>query len=210
MTIKLFIYNDDTIEWEEQHVYNSAEFDERLDEQLDTGSIQIISSDEEPFEDFCTVKVELRDDETSKRPKTEYFFGFDTVEKRGGHYFIHNLELVEPTRLLMGIFICGRKVTQPINGEKKSIYTVCAELVSTMSLLSQNDSPMFTFGIDPAYMYMPCPEFHWEEGTTLWECLCDVANVVDSVPRLSIVEETGKPTRIVFDRINKETGVYEM
>jgi hypothetical protein len=203
------------INGKEQNVYNSADFDERLDEQLDTGSIQIISNDKEPFEDFCTVKVELIDDETNEppayiSPKTAYFFGFDTVEKRGGHYFIHNLELVEPTRLLMGIFICGRKVTQPISGAKKSIYTVCEELVSTMSLLLQNASPMFSFGIDSAYMYMPCPEFHWEEGTTLWECLCDVANVVDSVPRLSIVEETGKLTRIVFDKINKEIGVYEM
>ncbi len=51
MTVKVFI--DGT----EHTVHNSALFDERLDEQFDTGTVQLVSESAEPFSDFCEVKI---------------------------------------------------------------------------------------------------------------------------------------------------------
>ena len=190
-------------------VYNAVDLDERLDEQFDTGSIQVINDAEDPFPDYCAVRVRLYDDDLLTN-KNLYFYGFDTVEKRGANYYVHNLELVEPTRLLMGIFICGRKVTQPIDGEKKTLYRVCTQLLNTITLLETGTDPELTIEDDPVLDTIS-PEFHWEEGTTLWECLCDIASVVDCIPRLTTKQATVKAfTHIVFDKINEETGVYQM
>lgn len=209
MTIKLFIYNDDTIEWEEQHVYNSAEFDERLDEQLDTGKIQVINNTSETFNDFCRVKVVL------DNSKTFYFYGIDTVEKRGAGYYVHYLELVEPTRRLMGVFINGKKITQPLSGTKKTLKDVCDLLCKCIDLLgAQEDivpanTPYWGIAENDLLKNTISPEFHWNAGTSLWECLCDIGNVIDCMPRVTI-DENGEFSRIVFEEINATTGEYEI
>ena len=110
MTTQLYIKEYDY--WMQYSAYNSCVTDERLDEQFDSGSAQTITDKITPFSDYCMVKI-VRTDRLSE--KVEYFIGTDTVSKRAESYYIHTLELSEPTRLLMGIMIDGRKVTQQIN-----------------------------------------------------------------------------------------------
>lgn len=210
MTTKFYVYVDN--EWIEYPVYNNFVFDERLDEQLDTGSIQTITFEDIEFEDFCMIKIVLTD---GKSETVKYFYGFDDVEKRAENYYIHIFELVEPTRLLMGLTIDGRKVTQSIDGQKKSLLTVIQELTYTMQLLSlDNQERKFIFYADEKQTELlrntVSPEFTWEANTLLWEVLVDIANVINCIPRLIPNEEKTAFNTIVFENINEVTGIYNL
>lgn len=206
MTVKIEIY--DGSKWETHKLYNSVEFDERLDEQLDTGRVQVINDTNESFPDFSMVRMTVPDGETTKEA---YFYGIDSVEMRSAGYYIHTLELCEPTRLLMGRFIDGRKVTQPIKGDKKTLYTVLDELLQVAKLLVVGGAPEFTFNKDDALLKGTIsPEFYWSAGTSLWECLCDIGNVIDCMPRLTINSDKTAFNTIIFDRINEVNGEYEI
>ena len=206
MRTKLYVNATDH-GWQEQCLYNTAEFSERLDEELDTGNVQTITSSAEPFEDCCMVRVTLSDDVDTKEA---YFCGFDTVEKRGGGYFIHSLDLCEPTRLLMGVFIDGRRITQPLEeNTKKSLYSVTAELLETCETLGVDETTRFTLDEDceavALMKELVSPEFYWDAGTSLWECLCDIANVINCIPRLIVNEDKTAFSVITFDRVNEIT-----
>jgi hypothetical protein len=205
--------------WITANAYNSNVFDERVDEQLDTGSIQIITNTEEVvFNDFCAVRVVTTD--AVGDTKKAYYCGFNTQEKRGAGYFINTLELVEPTRILMGVIIEGRRVTQPIGSEEKqTLYDVAEGLLLTCETLSYNEkgkrfSPRFKLvdneEIVSLLQSVVSPEFHWEAGTLLWECLLDIGNVINAMPRLLFNEATDEFDTITFDLINEETKEYEL
>lgn len=198
--------------------YNSVTFDERLDEQLDTGSIQLILADEGvSFADFCAVSLTIKDEDGNR--KRMPFCGFKTVEKRGEGYYILTLELVEPTRILMGTIIEGRKVTQPIEGSgeaKKTLYDVTKSLLKTFETLPWEDGiaiPRFGLQENAKSVSLlkltESPEFHWEAGTLLWECLVDIGNVINAIPRLLHTSLKGKYT-VTFDTINDVTDEYEL
>lgn len=202
-------------------LYNSVSFDERLDEQLDTGTIQVISTEESlSFADFCPILVEVW--ESDKIKKTMQFCGFKSLEKRGANYYVHTIELVEPTRLLMGIIIEGKKITQPIDGSgkaKKSLSDVLNSLINSVETLEADllDAPYpARFGLNVYGKLQTLledtisPEFHWEAGTLLWECLCDIGNVVNAIPRLIAVGSKPVYEWITFDLINEEEGEYEI
>jgi hypothetical protein len=211
MTVKIEIY--DGVNWTTHKLYNSVEFDERLDEQLDTGRVQVINNTSELFHDFSMVRLTLDDGTTTKEA---YFYGVDSVEMRSAGYYIHTLELCEPTRLLMGRFIDGRKVTQPVKGDKKTLKTVLDELLKVAKLLEVVDGevypPEFSFvdDEDEPLSSTISPEFYWNAGTSLWECLCDIGNVIDCMPRLTINSEKTAFNLIKFDKINAITGEYEI
>lgn len=220
MKTKLYIYDYTERTWTELPVYNRVEYDERLDEQLDSGSIQTIQADDKPFADFSLYRLEQSDAETTK---TMYFYGFDSTEKRGKAYYIHTIELVEMSRLLMGQIIEGRKVSQPINvdkSEKLTLYDVLQGLLWTFELLEdvQEYPGGQRFYVTENHETVKLledtisPEFHWECGTLLWECLCDIGKVINCIPRLVPVFDGDKLDKlsITFDKINKATAVYEM
>ena len=205
-------YNAKGVQVGKYPLYNSVSFDERLDEQLDTGTIQVISTEESlSFADFCPILVEVEDlDGTTK---TMQFCGFKSLEKRGANYYVHTIELVEPTRLLMGIISEGKKITQPIDGSaKKSLYTVLLRLLQTFETKELGITPRLQPYLSDKAREMlrntDSPEFHWEAGTLLWECLCDIGNVINAIPRL--VYAYGEMKGIDFDLINKEEGEYEI
>ena len=206
---------------EELSLYNTVIADERLDEQLDTGSIQIITPTESvSFADFCPIRLTIEDlDGTTKEM---FFCGFKIGEKRGATYYTHTLELVEPSRLLMGVIIEGKKVSQPIDGsKKKSLKEVLESLVLTFETLQANalgnpDDARFSIinsgKVAELLESTESPEFHWEAGTLLWECLCDIGNVINAIPRLTYSRRANwyEYNRITFDLINEATGEYDL
>lgn len=199
----------------EQKVYNGADFFDRLNVELDTGTIQIINGRKKAFEDYSIARIVLEDSEQSE--KTLDFYAFDTVEERGVNYYIHNLELVEPTRRLMGILIDGRKVTQPTTDDttpRKTLYDVSAELLK-VALLQDSDTADMLFTIaeqsKELLSAVISPEFHWEAETSLWECLCDIANVINCIPRLVTPSENPLDiSEILFVPVNDVIGEYEL
>lgn len=198
----------------EYPVYNMTTFSERLDEEMDSGSVQIICDKKDPFPDYTFVRITLSDDDNN--PKTYDFYLFDNVEQRRGDYYVHTLELVELTRLLMGVMIDGKAVTQPIEGSgenKKNLYQVVYELVRTVQLLKADGVSAVgqRFSIDDTSKWLEeinSPEFHWSAGTLLWECLCDIGNVIDCIPRVKI--GSNNKLYVTFDKINDVTGEYEL
>lgn len=214
-------------EWVAHRLYNSIDFDERLDEQFDTGSVQVISTTETSFADYCVVRMDMTD---NLEVKSWYFCGFDSVEKRGAGYYIHNLELCEPTRLLMGILIDGRKVTQPMEGSneaKQTLYDVLIGLLNTFELLpfgekfsrSREKSRIITeyeyndsTATKDLMQSIISPEFHWEAETSLWECLCDIGNVINAIPRLTYNKDNAEYpfSVLLFNMINESSGEYEL
>lgn len=205
-----------TINGKNYYVMNTVDFSERLDEEMDSGSIQIKKTEKDPFPDYTLVKLILSDGESER---SFDFYSFDNVEQRRSDYYVHTLELVELSRLLMGTMIDGRAVTQPLedSGEpKKTLKEVVTELLKTARLIKydvENKMPIGSkFFLDPnqwAFLEtVVSPEFHWSGGTLLWECLCDVGNVINCVPRLLIGNE-GK-LYVTFDKINDITGEYEI
>lgn len=216
-----------TINGVEYPIYNNLTFSERIDEELDSGDVQIISNDSTPFPEYSIAKLTL---ECGDEKKIFDFFAFDTVEKRRGYtanehsidkfkdgYYIHTLSLVELTRLLMGVMIDGKAIVQPIDGsDKKTLYEVVKTLLKTAKLLKVENgitqgSKFYLrpdYSVDKKELAQISPEFRWECGTLLWECLQDIANVIDCIPRVVIGE--GGSLYVTFDKINEVTGVYEI
>ena len=216
MTTKAFIYNG--VAWEELKVYNTTVEDERLDEQLDSGSLQVISDSINPFADYSMIMLKRTDNYLGE--KETFYYGFDTVEKRMGNYYIHALELVEPTRALMGILIDGKAVTQPLDSNKKSLWAVLSGLFSTMQLQSTLQKNAFNYVTLNHSKYNEntmellnntiSPEFYWQAQTTLWECLCDIGNVINCIPRLTANIEKTAFNCIYFEQINDIDKEYEI
>ena len=217
MTIRLQIA--DNYRWQDLPVYNLGSFDERLDEQLDSGSVQTINDSSVEYDDYSLYRVTVEDDDGTQ--KYASYFGFDTVEQRGDGYFIHTIELVEPTRIVMGFPIDGCKVTQPIEGKKKSLYDVVFSddggLISKAKLERVNKREEKSWYLRRGNGEMiekmksiPSPEFHWECGTLLWECLVDVGNVINCIPRIRFVETNTRECYIEFDPVNEVTAEYEL
>lgn len=206
----------DNGEWVDLNVYNRVEIDERLDEQLDTGNVQTINDIESAYDDYTLFKLTTTDADGDTRE--EIYFGFDTVEKRGGGYYIHTIELVEPTRIVMGIPIDGCKVTQPIEGEKKTLFDVAFSdnggLISKAKLLSTANREVYLLNYSSEMVeYMKeveSPEFHWECGTLLWECLCDIGNVINCIPRVWFASANTNRLFIDFTPVNDITAEYEL
>lgn len=222
MNARFFSYylKDGSIMMKENHqIVNSVVFDERLDEQLDTGSVQTkeTSGEEEKFQDFqaCNLIIEQELNSSNAPSISKWFRCFSSNHKRGENYYIYSHELVEPTRALMGLTIDGRKVTQPIDGsEKKTLLQVVEGLLSTYQLLKSDE--LSKFEVEHSELLdRESPEFHWECGTLLWECLLDIGNVINCIPRLTVNPNKVGTARadlnyLVFEKVNDISGVYEL
>lgn len=204
-------------QWREYVAYNRVTADFRLDEQLDTGNIMIITDSAEPISPMSAANLELTDGDNSV-----YFpcYCFDRVEVRGQGYYVHNLTLVEPTRRLMGILIDGVKVTQPTEEEqaqgeaKKSLYEVTERLLHTYMLNDTELDAECAMPVEHEVVSLlkntESPEFQWEAETQLWECLKDIGDVINCMPRLTFNAEHTALNTLTFDRINDVTEEREL
>ena len=200
-------------------IFNRITADFRLDEQLDTGSVMTITDSAEPILPMTRARLMISDNEgnTLKNTLVMPAYCFDTVEARGQGYYAHNLTLVEPTRLLMGILIDGMKVTQPQDGTAKdSLYTVADRLLRVCRLTKGGKPQKFWLTDDEEIVTLlknnDSPEFAWEAETQLWECLKDIGSVINCMPRLTSANPTMSSTFniITFDKINDVTEEREL
>ena len=206
--------------YESVKLYNSFTFDERLDEELDGGFAETLLSTDEEMREFTEAMVTLDDGETQK---VVPFFLFDDVEKRANGYYRHALELLEPTRWLMGITIDGLKVTQPIDESKtkKTLLDVTNRVLrcfntfrwSEIHISSGLGMPLFRLDSETETLLngVISHEFEWQAQTLLFEVLQDIADVVDAIPRLTAESENATEFIFIhFDKINDIAGEYEL
>ena len=212
MNMILKIYLDK--QWKDYPVSNRGTADFRLDEQLDTGSAMTITDSAEPIPPMSMTELTISDSENTLFMPA---YCFDTVEVRGQGYCAHNLTLVEPTRLLMGILIDGMKVTQPQDGTAKdSLYTVADRLLRVCRLTKGGVPQKFWLTDDEEIVTLlknnDSPEFAWEAETQLWECLKDIGSVINCMPRLTSADPMNSMTFdiITFDKINNVTEEREL
>lgn len=199
--------------WTEYPVDNHVVMDCRLDEQLDTGSLQMIDSESKPIPPMSVSELVISDGENTLSMPA---YCFDTLEVRGEDYYVHNLTLCEPARRFMGVLIDGIKVTQPREESgalKKSLYEVTERVLKTC-VLQEKGKRVFTLTTDPNILSIlkntESPEFDWEAETLLWECLKDIGNVIGCMPRLTFNEPKTDFSVLTFDEVNEPTGFYEL
>lgn len=126
-------------------------------------------------------------------------------EDGGQGIYAHEVALVEPSKILEGVLIDGVGVTQPeAVAERDSLYDVVTRLLGTVPFdYAQNATPLYKLTVENkvvnALQATQSPQFKWNTQTTLWECLVQIAAVIDAIPRLT---ESGNYTVITFDFIN--------
>lgn len=199
-----FSFYDETVS--DYTLANSASIDERLDDTLDGGSVQLIMSDRKPIEPMTVGNLTISDTDSQTG---QDFFVFDTVEKRGENYYIHNLSFCELTRLFMGIMIDGLKITQPTDETpKKSLLSTLQRVLNCFQLCKNGEESVFAVTEDSTVLSLlentESPEFSWQAETLLWEVLCDIGNVINCIPRLTY------PNIVGFDMVNKAMGETEL
>lgn len=199
-------------------LHNTLTFDQRLDEELDGGAAAALNDNSEEMAEFNEAVLTLTD-ETGEL--TIPFYAFDDVQKRANGYYLHSLELVEPTRLLMGITIDGLKITQPIDegAQKKTLLDVAKRVLRCYKthlydeVVKNNVVGYPSFKIDEnvedLLSSVISPEFEWQAQTLLFEVLQDIADVINCIPRLT-VDENGEFLTITFDKVNDVPAEYEL
>ena len=197
-------------------LHNTLTFDQRLDEELDGGSAAAFNSESEEMAEFTEALLTLKDDTGELNVP---FYAFDDVQKRARDYYLHSFELVEPTRLLMGITIDGLKITQPIDGTKKTLLEVAkrvlrcykAHLYTEVVQSGVAGYPSFKLdeSITPLLSSVVSPEFDWQAETLLFEVLQDIGDVINCIPRLT-TDENGDFSVITFDKVNDTPAEYEL
>lgn len=210
MNMILKIYLDK--QWKDYPVSNCGTADFRLDEQLDAGSVMIITDSAEPIPPMSMTELTISDSENTLSMPA---YCFDTVEVRGQGYYVHNLTLVEPTRLFMGAVIDGVKITQPQEeSERESLYTVTERLLNAYKLLKWYTLSRFFLTDDEEIVSLlrerKSPQFDWEAETQLWECLKDVGSVINCMPRLTFNADKTAFNVVTFDKINDVTEEREL
>ena len=191
-------------------LYNSFSFDERIDEELDGGTAQTYSESEESLCEYNEAFVTLADESGSR---TISFFAFDDATKRARDNYAHAIELVEPTRWLMGLTIDGLAVTQPIDetATKKTLLDVSERVLRCYT--ASGNKPVFEIDAQTRAILsnIVSPEFMWKAQTLLFEVLQDIADVVDCIPRLTIAQvEKDLKFIVAFDKVNESAGKYSI
>ena len=218
MKAELKIKKDGT--WTAVKLHNTLTFDQRLDEELDGGAAVALNDNSEEMAEFSEAVLTLTD-ETGKLEIP--FYAFDDVQKRANGYYLHSLELVEPTRLLMGITIDGLKITQPIDegAQKKTLLDVAKRVLCCYKsfdgyAINKDENgalilPLFKLdeNVEDLLSSVISPEFEWQAQTLLFEVLQDIADVINCIPRLT-VDGNGEFLTITFDKVNDVPAEYEL
>ena len=197
-------------------LHNTLTFDQRLDEELDGGSAAAFNSDSEEMAEFTEAMLTLVD---NTGELTVPFYAFDDVQKRANNYYLHLFELIEPTRLLMGITIDGLKVTQPLSGTKKTLLAVAQRVLRCYKTHLYSEVvqggvagyPSFKLddNITDLLSAVVSPEFDWQAETLLFEVLQDIGDVINCIPRLT-TDANGDFSVITFDKVNDTPAEYEL
>jgi len=179
----IYVYTNYT--WTEiQNAHYSVDIQKRFDQTLDGGKVSwTTKGNYTKLQELIKVKIVISD---SGGVKTEYACGNEFISQSSSDIYLHTLNLVELTKLLEGITICGMGVVQPLSGTKLTIYDVLSDLLSInpVRLTTQGQ----TYALDPLIankldLYIS-PEFKWSSKMTLWECLLAAGKTMQAIPRL--------------------------
>lgn len=214
ITAKIEMYKDD--EWQDISAETFSPFTtfEQLDKELDSGTIDkrsyYTTGDGKLSAPLTPYRITLDDE-------TQYFVGFETRAKvrnkfvesdgaDGSTIYDSHITLTEPTKLLQGYLIDGLSVTQDVS-ESKTLYDVITRLLAVTPL----DGRIFTLTDNTAVVGLlqatKSPQFKWDTQSLLWECLCDIGDCIDCIPRL---EWSGDHFgTVTFSIVNDVTAEYE-
>lgn len=233
INIFVYVYKKDEqtgeMSWQLRKGVYPAFLNKRLDEELDSGVITFYTKTPELLPPLTMVKVELNDQNWDEENDTDYntdkryYLGNDSYVKVNSRLYEHTFNLVEPTKLLEGVKIDGRRISHPEDeAQRKSLYDVLKELLAVTPLRTTQEAASEMAGtrkapyvvtddaaVVAALQGVKSPEFRCDSQTTLWECLNDIAAMIDAIPRLTAnAAETAFDT-ITFDFVNETNRVVE-
>ena len=178
---------------------------QRLDRELDGGSFTFISTNSTKDKIVAPLtrhRITATDDTGTIEADFVGASQRALMRNAGEGYtalFKHDVALTETTKLLEGVLIDGLGVTQPNTGTQKNLYEVTTRLLrltnrSTYSL--SNDADLVA-----VLQNTESPQFQWSPQTTLWECLLDIACVIDAIPYL---DEADKVSFLLLNENSEE------
>lgn len=164
---------------------------QRLDRELDGGSFAFISNDSTKDKIVAPLtRHRITASDSTGTIEADFVGASQRALMRNSvdgytALFKHNVALTETTKLLEGVLIDGMGVTQPNTGAQKSLYDVVKRL------LKYTNKGQFVFtdnaNIRTLFENTESPQFRWSPQSTLWECLLDIASVIDAIPYLEEV-----------------------
>lgn len=187
---------------------------QRLDRELDAGTFVFISAESE-VDKIVSPLTQHRITATDNTGTIEAeFVGASqrTLMRNAGvgypALFKHSVALTETTKLLEGTLIEGLGVTQSNEGAQKSLYDVVTRLLETTA----NGKYHITLDANTRTLLQntESPQFRWSPQSTLWECLLDVASVIDAIPYLEEVQASSQvQLQVNFMLLNSNENVVD-
>jgi len=179
-----------------------ASFVEKLDRELDEGFVSIAHTDrKEQFPMFSTIDI-LEDNVLifSGRVSGDMV----DLSSFSSELYNHKLTIIEHTKLLEKYLVNGKTFTQPVGDVGVPLYTLfdVVDILRTTALFEKKGLETvfapFTIPqeVEDELDAIVAPEFSFKD-VTLRQALDEVANVVDSITRLT------RDNEIVFDKFNE-------
>lgn len=195
---------------------------QRLDQELDGGSIDFIKVDND-YNDkignpLSQYKITISDTLiTTVDDMTVDFIGKDERSLITNKWLVgalttakplnrHGLVFTEPSKLLQGVLIDGLRVVQPTD-ESITLKQVVERLLATTPLRRADEtSQPFILTSDTAVVSLlqntTAPQMPFNAQSNLWECLLQIGDVIGAIPRLT-TDANGVLNTITFDILNK-------
>lgn len=188
---------------------------DRLDEELDSGIIEFINTNENEYIPFSVVKVFITSDET---PDHIYFVDSDQVtllNKDTPYYYQHTIGLIELTKVLERYMVESVAFSQPREETGLTRYTL-GDVVTRLNAITplETNAKLSTtrkFGYDTEFLNelatIKSPQFFFN-NQNLFQALVEVFKYIDSIPKITeIVDSLLKLDRVDFNKI-KEIITY--
>lgn len=168
---------------------------DRLDEELDTGLIEFINTNENEYIPFSVVKVFITSDET---PDHTYFVDADQVvllNKDTPKYYQHTISLIELTKVLERYPVESIAFSQPREETGLTRYTLSSVLtrlnaiipLETNARLSSTRKLTFDSSFTTELNTIKSPQFFFN-NLNLFQVLSEVLKYIDSIPRITTIE----------------------
>lgn len=188
---------------------------ERLSAELDSGAFSFMAVGDSAPKQFALYKITAQDEGTTDAPVEFPFYGIHQralMSRTSSSQVIHkyDVQLTEPSKLLEGILIDGFGVAQPEDvAQRKSLLDVLEDLLVKATLDRQTiakNAIVLDLDVNAVapFATIKSPEFHWNPQSTLWECLEQIGQCADAIPRLSVT-----PTVVDGETVERYTLTYD-
>lgn len=173
---------------------------ERLSAELDSGTFSFMEIGDDEPKQFALYKITAQDEGTTDKADFPFYGIYQRAlmsrTNSNDPLYKYTVQLTEPSKLLEGILIDGAGVSQPEDtAQRQSLYDVVTDLLVKATLDRQTvakDAIVLTSDpkVTQVLKAIKSPEYQWNAQATLWECLEQLGQCADAIPRLLVTPAT--------------------